>query len=536
MNQKFSTTNTAGRAALVTSFIFLATLTIVGIATRPLIPIDETRYVGVAWEMWLHGDFLVPLKNGEIYGHKPPFLFWMIHAGWTLFGVSDLWPRLVTPLFAASALLATCRLANCLWPQHPRIGGQASLVLSGTLLWIIFSTALMFDAVLAFWVLIGMHGVLRAAAKQRHGFALLGLAIGLGILTKGPVILLHLLPITLLAPWWNPGLAWKRWLGGVGLAVVLGAAIALAWAIPAGIAGGKAYRDEIFWIQTADRMVNSFAHERPIWWYLPLLPLVLFPWLFWPDLWKALTQQRLAGLDRGLRFCIAWILPVLAALSFVSGKQPHYLLPLLPAFALMMARVLLSVQTARITLPVILMLALAVALLALAGGQIPFSQNDRVILPTFWPGTLLGVAALSSFLANRRGVPSVAVLAGLSVAAFACVQWAAKPTIVSRYDVRPLAQAVRQVQEEGRAVANIGSYHAQYQFTGRLEKPLVELRNKDAVAKWIAANPQGYAVVYSKDKNLIDSLSARSKNAYRGKWAALIDAASIEKLPDRDKD
>ena len=30
------------------------------VLTRPLMPVDETRYLAVAWEMWLRGDFLVP--------------------------------------------------------------------------------------------------------------------------------------------------------------------------------------------------------------------------------------------------------------------------------------------------------------------------------------------------------------------------------------------------------------------------------------------------------------------------------------------
>jgi 4-amino-4-deoxy-L-arabinose transferase-like glycosyltransferase len=140
-----------------------------------------------------------------------------------------------------------------------------------------------------------MHGVLLAAEGKRRGFVMLGIAIGMGVLTKGPVILLNLLPITVLAPWWSPGLKWSRWFGGVVLAVLLGAGIALVWALPAGMAGGEAYRNAIFWGQTADRMVDSFAHRRPLWWYLPLLPVLLFPWFVWPGMWQALARQRRAG-------------------------------------------------------------------------------------------------------------------------------------------------------------------------------------------------------------------------------------------------
>jgi 4-amino-4-deoxy-L-arabinose transferase-like glycosyltransferase len=105
--------DSSGRALLLLSLLLLAALTGVALLTRPLIPIDETRYVSAAWEMWLRGDFLVPFKNGEPYSHKPPFMFWMFHAGWALFGVNDWWPRLVLPLFSAGVLLLTYLLAAC---------------------------------------------------------------------------------------------------------------------------------------------------------------------------------------------------------------------------------------------------------------------------------------------------------------------------------------------------------------------------------------------------------------------------------------
>ncbi len=360
----------SGRPQLLLSLLLLAALTAVALLTRPLTPIDETRYVSAAWEMWLRGDFLVPFKNGEPYSHKPPFMFWMFHAGWALFGVNDWWPRLVLPLFSAGALLLTYRLARRLWPHHASLGGQATLVLVSALLWIFFSTTVMFDVMLAFWVLLGMHGVLTAADGKRRGFVMLGVAIGMGVLTKGPVILLNLLPIAVLAPWWSPGLAWKRWFAGTLLAVLLGATIALMWAIPAGMAGGEAYRNAIFWGQTADRMVESFAHRRPFWWYLPLLPLLLFPWFAWPGGWRALAHHWRNGLDRGTRFCLAWMLPVFVAFSFVSGKQPHYLIPLFPAFALLTARVLVGRAETRVGLPALLTAILGGVLILAASGQI----------------------------------------------------------------------------------------------------------------------------------------------------------------------
>lgn len=525
----YRTLGASGRGALFASLVLLVILAVVGIGTRPLTPIDETRYVSVAWEMWLRGDFLVPFKNGEAYSHKPPFMFWMFHAGWALFGVNDWWPRLVLPLFSAGALALTFLLARRLWPEQAGLGGQAALILSSTLLWIVFSTSVMFDVMLAFWVLVGMHGVLAAGDGKRRGFVMLGIAIGMGVLTKGPVILLNLLPVAVLAPWWNPGLKWPRWFAGVGLAVLLGAAIALAWAIPAGMAGGEAYRNAIFWGQTADRMVESFAHRRPFWWYLPLLPLLLFPWFVWPGLWKALEHHRRTGLDRGTRFCFAWMLPVFVAFSFISGKQPHYLVPLFPAFALLAARVLAGRAASRVTLPALLAAALGVVMILAARGQIAALTDQVAALPPLWPGVLLVLLGWAARMAGRQGIPPQLNLALLGAATLALVQVAAMHSLGPLYDIKPMAQAIRQVQDEGRPVANAAKYHAQYQFAGRLEVPLAELQGAE-LPNWLAAHPEGYVVMYLKDRRDLTAISARHKQAYRGGAAVLVDAPTAVRL------
>jgi len=92
-----------------------------------------------------------------------------------------------------------------------------------------------------------------------------------------------------------------------------------------------------------------------------------------------------------------------------------------------------------------------------------------------------------------------------------------------------MAQAIRQVQDAGLPVANAATYHAQYQFVGRLEAPLVELRGAE-LPRWLAAHPEGYVVVYLKDSQNLDAISARHKQAYRGGAAVLVDAPTAAEL------
>ena len=186
---------------------------------RPLWPIIETRYVSVAWEMWLRHDFLVPYLNGMPYSHKPPLLFWVIQAGWWLFGVNSWWPRVVPSLFTVGSIIIILRIGRLLWPEHRDMKVFLPFMLFGCLLWNFYMTFVMFDLLVAFSGVLGMYGLLVAIqGKRLPGFFLFGLGIGLGVLSKGPVILVVLLPVALAGPWWGRNhihKPWSIWYGGV---------------------------------------------------------------------------------------------------------------------------------------------------------------------------------------------------------------------------------------------------------------------------------------------------------------------------------
>ena len=514
------------RRMLMQALSMLTLLAGVAFVSRPIIPIDETRYLGVAWEMWLRGDFLLPFKNGAPYSQKPPLMMWLFQAGWAVAGVNEWWPRLVSPLASVCNLLLTISLARRLWPDRTGIGGTGVLILVSSLLWSAFSTMVMFDMLLAFFTLVGMHGTLLATKeKSGRGIVLLGMAIGLGVLTKGPVILLHVLPVALLAPWWHPGLRWSRWFGSILVAVLIGTAIALIWAVPAGLAGGEAYRKTIFWGQSAERMVQSFAHRHPPWWYLPHLPLMLFPWLIWPGLWRTLNSFFRQELDQGGRFCLAWMLPVTLIFSFISGKQMQYLLPVFPAFALLAARSMADVERVNgFWLPALAVFSIGGGLLA--SGRIILPMREGLPATEIWPLVLLMLAALAGYLVARRLAKPVVTLAVLGVAVNALVHLAIFSSLYPAYDIRPMAEAIRQVQANGHVVAHDGTYHDQYQFAGRLQAPLLEIESTEALKTWLASHPHDHAVIYAKDMEHLQRAKTIVVQPYRGGSVALFDAPS----------
>lgn len=489
------------------------------IVCRPPLPVDETRYLAVAWEMWLHGDWLVPHLNGEAYHHKPPLLFWLMAGGWSVLGVNDWWPRLVAPLFALASLWWSGRLAGLLWPEDTRSQALAPLILCGAAFWAIFQTLTMFDMMLAACTLAGICALVRA--WRGGGLASwlgLGAAIGVGILAKGPAILLHILPVALLAPWWGPALpggpdrplrGWRHWYLNVLLAVLVGAAIALAWAIPAGIRGGEEYRNMIFWGQSAGRIVDSFDHARPMYWYLMLLAPLLLPWLAWPRLWRALRRGVPVG-DGAMRLLAAWVLPALVIFSLISGKQLHYLLPEFAAFALLFARAL-STGDAEASGHRRFDPVFAGSFFALLGALTLLLPSHATLFPglladepdwfssldTHWGVVLLAIAAIC-FIWCRGGVQRAVGVLALSMALLvATVHVVARDTLTFAYDLRPLAKALKVYEDEGRPLGNFGYYHGQYQFLGRLEKPMAVLGLEQAdTDAFVIDHPDGVIVSY----------------------------------------
>ena len=522
------------RAGSVTGLLLCwLALLLLSLVLRPLLPVDETRYIGVAWEMWQRGDFLVPWLNGEPYSHKPPLFFWLVHAGWWLFGVSEWWPRSVAALVSLAALLAVSQLAGLLWPGKKQLRELVPWILFGFLFWMAFYTWLQLDMLMVLFTVIAMTGLVRAGRGCGSGWLVTGVAIGLGALSKGPVVLLHVLPVALLAPLWLEPHAtrpsWWSWYGGVLASVVTGAAIGVAWALPAAGAGGEAYAQAILWGQTADRMVNSFAHAQPWWWYLPWLPLLAVPWILLPWLWPRLI--RWPG-EMGARFGLTWLVAVVILASAISGKQAKYLLPVLPAIALLVAHAMDRMSQISVSQrPWLVALGLLLAGVALA--LLPRWLETAPWLagiPSAWGGLLVASALALLWLHDMPVADYVRRLVMLTVAAMLILQLALFPAAGPAYDLSRAGQVIAQAQAGGRPVANIGRYHGQFHFHGRLLQPVASLLREDA-GSWSGENPQGLLVAYYDEPHPLhpDVLHVQD---YRGGSMVIWQARTVTENPE----
>lgn len=483
---------------------------------RGLIPIDETRYLSVAWEMWQRGDLLVPYLNSVPYAHKPPLLFWLIDLSWWLFGVSELIARLAIAVVGLLSLLLVYPLGRLLWPAQKNAAFLAAWVLLTLLIWAFWSGSLMFDLLLTACAEIGWIGILLAwRGRVIVGWLLTGGGMGLGILAKGPVILLMVLPVALLRPFWGNRFriqgeggrfpSWLLWYAGCFIALLFGAGIALAWALPAADAGGEAYKQAILWGQTANRVVHSFAHSRPWWWYLLLLPLLLFPWSFWLPLWRQCREQFRAGLDSGDGFVLTVFIAGFVLISLVSGKQVHYLFPLYPALALFAGHALSHARgvatISRAAVSVLVILPLVVGLYIIVAPYLQHSPKLPAGLgdpSPIWSLPFLGLTLTAWVKPALFSKPDGVGILSLLVLIFCYGAFIHRMS--ASYNLKPLAMVIARQQMLGRQVAFSGrDYKGEFHFFGRLKHPLKVIPDGQ-VAHWRKLHPKAGLIKIVQNK------------------------------------
>ena len=250
---------------------------------------------------------------------------------------SELAARLVAPTAGALAILLTGRLSLSLWPDDRARAGLSAWGLAGGGVFLLYGSTTMFDTLLAVSVILAVTSLWSLGqGRAMPATAALGAALALGILAKGPVMLLHVLPVVASYPLWRSGSSApssRRFLFSVAAALMIAALLVAIWLVPALASGGADYRHDILWRQSAGRLVESFAHQRPFWFFILLLPPFLWPWGWGREaaaLWsRPIESQR--------RFLLAWAGGALLAFSLISGKQVHYLIPALPGLALLLS-------------------------------------------------------------------------------------------------------------------------------------------------------------------------------------------------------
>jgi 4-amino-4-deoxy-L-arabinose transferase-like glycosyltransferase len=275
--------------------------------------------------------------QGEPYLDKPPLLYWLIEASYAAFGVTVWAARLVPALAVHGCVLLVYFFGRRSLGERAALWGALGLGLAPGFL--SMGRLLLMDSLLTLWTTLALLSAFEAVRGERlrWGWWLLAsLACGLGVLTKGPVALVLLLP-----PLWL-----QSWLTGSGCrigraAALVFALVVLAVTLPWYIAMSlrvPAFARDFFWEHNVRRFLAPFAHEHGIWFYAPvllggLLPgtLLLVPFLrflFSSDPTRAARRTvELSFLLLGGGWCVFFF-------TLSQCKLPTYIMPAFPPLAL----------------------------------------------------------------------------------------------------------------------------------------------------------------------------------------------------------
>lgn len=276
----------------------------------------------------------------------------------------------------------------------------------------------------------------------------------------------------------------------------------MCWAIPATRAGGTDYGHAILFSQTAGRMVRSFAHERPWFWYALWLPLLLFPWIFWGPVWRG---GRRVKFDDGIRFCLSAIIPSFVLLSCISGKQVHYLLPMLPAVALLMARAAgVGAATRATDFRQLATLLFLVGVVLFILPRLHFQGGDAKMLAFLppWLGAIPLLAGLVLLVPGSVFVPrGVSRLVVINVVLLGMLHLALARPLHRLYDQTQIGAALRHADESGSVIAVYPArLKDQFQFAGRLSQPLRPMDSLNEVGAWADENPEQYCLIFTNEE------------------------------------
>ncbi|MGQ9732698.1 MAG: ArnT family glycosyltransferase [Candidatus Zipacnadales bacterium] len=421
---------------------------------------DEARYAAVGQAMATTGDLITPRFNGFVYLDKPPLLHWTTALALTLLGPREFAVRLPSMLAAALGVALTY-LFGCHVYGH-KVGIAAATVLLSSVMWFAVGRVIRYDMLLTLAVTASIWWAWLGSERGRHGhryYLFAAVAMGLGVLVKGPVavalpLLVFFLYLTLTRR--LSTLKEIPWLYCIGLFALL----AGPWFVLCERANPGALRFFLLHenIARATGNINP-THWRPSWYFLGVLFGGISPWiLFLPGAVVEGCRGIRGGEGVPRRACVLWVVwlvGVVALFSIPKVKLITYILPAMPAAALLLGQYICSVhQGGRwcALLTGLLLTAGAYGLMtvgahAIARKGIP-TEPLVPLLGGLW---LLGGIGALAFALSRWNKIAFAALALCAVGTYHLVIWGIDMAPASPSD-KSLAQVVARLRQPGEEI------------------------------------------------------------------------------------
>jgi 4-amino-4-deoxy-L-arabinose transferase-like glycosyltransferase len=321
--------------AALLGVLWLATLT-----ARPLFNPDEGRYAEVPREMLSGGDWVIPHLNGLAYIEKPPLQYWATALSYRLLGTSEFAARLYSALTAWGTLLLVWLVARRLW--SPAAAWVAAAVLSGLLMFVALGQLLTLDMSLTFYMTLSLAAFLLAqqATQPRRWMLLAWAAAGLGVLTKGLVGAAIPVAVLILYSGYSRDFApWRRLYLPTGLPLFLVIAVPWHWLAARRLPD---FLEFFFVHEHLARYLTPIADRQEPWWFFGGVFLAgSVPWTLSAlrvlgGGWRRRVPASVSEFQPTL-FLWIWVVFIGVFFSLSDSKLMPYILPVMPALALLIA-------------------------------------------------------------------------------------------------------------------------------------------------------------------------------------------------------
>jgi 4-amino-4-deoxy-L-arabinose transferase-like glycosyltransferase len=418
-----------------------------GVSSIPPMDRDEPRYAQATKQMMESGDYVDIRFQDQPRYLQPIGIYWLHVAAARITGTGAEAPMWVHRL--PSLLGATLAVVLTYWVALP-LAGEAAAYLAALLM--ASCVVLGFeahngkiDAMLLATILGAMGLLARAYLRKRIGL-LAALAfwavLGLGLMLKGPIIILVVGATALVLSALDRSVQWLRALrpsygAGVTLLVVL------PWLIAIWVRSGG----EFFSIALGPSMLGKVTagqqgHGMP-----PGTYLVLFWLTFWPAAPLTIAAAPWIWQNRrndNVKFCLAWIVPTWLVFEAVVTKLPHYVMPVYPAIAILIGLALVAGRRPGRILQWLLLLGAVVSMLL--GNGLLYAVEGR-ISPAAVVLSLAGVAVFAWAALNSPRLSAKALVTALAVgtvALYAAAYGVVMPQAESLWPSPRLVAAIKQ--------------------------------------------------------------------------------------------